>query len=249
MHSRLNKPTELRNHVYSFAVTVSQDAIKFKSRARPLPLYMRRTDPKWKHQKRCFLGLTRVCKEIRKEFLPLHLADHTIELAGKDLDRYLALVVSRIDGPPSRAVGNLIVILLPLDPNDFLSDPEPAVSLLPLLELCTTAPHFKARFCKSSTYADEPPEIIRLAWTATWRQLVDIQLNALTYDMAGFDTLHADILIMVKLHCRDQWHKGHLNFLVVDDLEKDMETWASAMGLDLNHEEPLAEVRLGFAVC
>ncbi|KAH3940429.1 hypothetical protein HBH98_002920 [Parastagonospora nodorum] len=245
----LDLPPELRNHIYSFAVTDTQDAIKFKPRSRPLPLYMRRTDPKWNRQTRCFLGLTRVCKEIRKEFLPLHLTDHTIELAGKDLDRYLALVVSRIDGPHSQAVGDLVVKLRPMDQDDFLPDPESGLDLFPLLELCTAAPHFKARLCKSSSDTLKLPEIVPLAWTATWKQMADIRLTALTYDADAWHVICANVDIVVKLQYREEWYIECQRFEEVDDTEQDIQRWMTAVGLDLGHEDLLVEVNIMFAVC
>jgi hypothetical protein len=153
----------------------------------------------------------------------MHTADKPITTSRTHLHMYLEPTASPTVSR-EHAVGNIIFRVSPLrliDGNYF-----PKVNVLPLLELCAVAPHFKAIFDGGM---GPQRHVVGLKWTATWQDMAEIKARELVVGNDGA-RIHLDVVAKRK-HVK-AWDKSVTTVKVKDDIIDDLAAWMDSFGHD-----------------
>lgn len=159
----------------------------------------------------------------------------------------MALVLVRIDGPLSQAVGKFVINTVD-EEDGWVPRAELSAGLLTLLELCTIAPMFKANILRCDDDGGTHPQLVPLTWTPTWQKWADIRLVDLIYLDWMKDKIRATVDVMVKLAHRVQRETvDYDEERLICDLEQDVERWMEKVGW--GEGKSTVEVEVIFAVC
>jgi len=135
----LIRSKELRNYIYQYA---AEQSMLVKLSHDPS---VTKNNIDYTAQDRTLLGLTRTCKQVRDEFLPIYLTTTTIAIPYYQVDQYISTFVDPQHGTYDDAVGS-VILLRPRVLATRLS-----VNILPLVKIIARAPRLIARFLNEDT--------------------------------------------------------------------------------------------------
>jgi hypothetical protein len=192
---------ELRNHIYSFTrrypiptynrkghVNYAGDCSHITPiRIKPLKKSHRKD---WATKKRCFLALTQTCREIRKEYLPIHAKHYTVEISRAHLSIYMDCFVPQDDG--SRTTWVSIIAIY----TGHTKTKMPTVQMLPLFALTAAIPHLTVHLTDKKHFSDLDltNKVVPLVWHDFWQDRAEIKIMELTVGPSEV-FLHASLMV------------------------------------------------------
>lgn len=141
--------TELRNRIYSAAIAdelgLEKDAIPRLVREKtPQSTTILEQTGYWNDLQRRAYSLTQVCRQIRKEFLPIYREIVGVRIDMRDLKDYLSTVIQNTNEDPTTVCGNISI--------DITSPCN--INFRDTLLLHDRAPHLHLQFTHPETSSD-----------------------------------------------------------------------------------------------
>jgi hypothetical protein len=187
---------ELRNYIYKYAAeqSISVELLHDPSHS---------TDNiDYAEQDRKLLGLTRTCRQIRAEFLPIYLDKTTVAFRHYQVDRYVSTFVDPQDGNYENAVGKVIML------RPSILKTRPSVDILPFIKLIARAPRFTASFAmedSSRTFYTGPlwNALLNNHHSPQWDLYVSTSLSQVNIIIDEYD--FPEVTIVVKKESVEGW--------------------------------------------
>ncbi|KAF2832499.1 hypothetical protein CC86DRAFT_462782 [Ophiobolus disseminans] len=241
----LELPGEIRNLIYSFA-TESHVITLFppEQEKKSGKVKVKFASPSNSDEKptRQFLSLTRVCQQIREEFLPIYILNNTVHVRFYDLQAYLDFVAPlHIDrsgtSKDARIYGNIAIDLYrrPNDSTDFRR----TINLPPILKQVKGHPNLhircgvngcKCRMCGPGNWAGV---------SAPLDPIFDAKDNAKlrTYMTDAVTSLELSYPPRLTFYIREPYWQKFMNYTRPQGEHKEAsKAWCEDLGLCMNYE-------------
>ncbi|KAI4645145.1 hypothetical protein J4E93_005945 [Alternaria ventricosa] len=213
---------ELRNYIYEYA---AEESTLVKLSHEPS---LTKNNIDYIAQERTLLGLTRTCKQVRDEFLPIYLGTTTIAFPYYQVDQYISTFVDPQRGTFDDAVGSIIL----LRPR-VLATRLP-VNILPLVKIIARAPRLVARFLNEDTDDFRQNSLFNSLLNThhdpRWDVYAASSLSQITISSRTNEGLKATTV--VKKECAESWMG--LNFYRTPKCLDAAMAWSKRVGLNRN---------------
>jgi len=218
----LIRSEEIRNYIYEYA---AEQSILVKLSHDPS---LTKNNIDYIAQDRVLLGLTRTCRQIRVEFLPIYLTATTIAIPYYQVDQYISTFVDPQHGNYDDAVGSIIL----LRPRVLAT--RPSVNILPLVKIIARAPRLIARFLNEDTNDFRQNSLFNSLLNThrnpRWNVYAASSLSQITISSCTIEGLKTTIV--VKKEWAESW-MGLSFYKKTEHLNAAM-TWSKRVGLNRN---------------